>query len=64
MPEYQRSDKERIAALEQDNKNIHSLMESLVTHDEFVTVKLIAYGFVAIVLSSVVISIVGGVLKP
>jgi hypothetical protein len=59
MPEYPRSDKERIAALEKDNENIHINMGSFVTRDEFTSVKLIAYGFVAIVLSSVLISIMG-----
>jgi hypothetical protein len=62
MPEYQRSDKERIASLETDIGNLKETLKTFVTRDEFLPVKLIAYGLAAIVLSSVAVTLIGRVL--
>jgi len=58
----QKTDKERIASLEADNENRKRKEESFVTKDQFLPVKLIAYGLAAIVMSSVLIAIIGKVL--
>jgi hypothetical protein len=65
MSEYSpqpRSDKERIATLEANYLSIMKAIESFVTQDQFLPVKLIAYGLAAIVLTSVLVSVIGRVL--
>jgi hypothetical protein len=59
MPEYQKSDKERIAILETNYANLVEVVKTLVTQDQFQSVKLIAYGAVGIIATSVLISIMG-----
>jgi hypothetical protein len=59
MPEYQKSDKERIAILETNYDNLVEVVKTLVTQDQFQSVKLIAYGAVGIIVTSVLISIMG-----
>jgi hypothetical protein len=59
MPEYQKSDKERIAILETNYANLVEVVKTLVTQDQFQSVKLIAYGAVGIITTSVLISIMG-----
>jgi uncharacterized membrane protein YecN with MAPEG domain len=61
MIERQQTDKERIASLEATLKALQEQVKEFVTKDQFLPVKLIVYGLIGIVGSSVVVSLLGRV---
>jgi hypothetical protein len=61
VPGYQQqpSERERLATLEANYENLSNTVDTLVTREEFIPVKLITYGLTGIILTSVIISLIG-----